>query len=81
MARYYCNHCRGRCFCGAEQRSKGLTEPQSETNRTLVVPVNPLTNYEWAKELGLIPEDMTPEEFLNRPSGTALSVQESTIEW
>lgn len=82
MDRYYCGHCRGACFCGAEQASKGLTEAQSRVNRTTYIPVAPLTEYEQAKEMGLLdPPDMTFEEWINRPSGSALSVQEQSTEW
>lgn len=81
MAKQYCGHCGGRCFCGAQQASKGLTENQSRVNRTIEVPVAPMTLYQEALALGAIPPDMSFTEFINRPAETALSVQEQTIEW
>lgn len=59
----YCNHCRGGCFCGSNQASKGLTEAQSGVNRTINVPVEAPNNFELDKLLGRIPEDMTYDEW------------------
>lgn len=71
-----CNYCNRPICCCPEGNNT-----QSTTNKTIYVPVAPLTEYDWAKSLGLIPEDMTPLEFINRPAGSALGVTEVTQEW
>lgn len=78
---HHCAHCGPVCFCTQTQKSKGLTEEQSATNRNFGLPTNPISNYEWEKTMGYIPEDMTPEEYANRPVENANNVIDQTQEW
>ncbi len=64
-----CNHCCPTC-------GKSLTEEQTKTNTEIVVPVAAFSDFELAKTSGAIPEDMTFEEWLNRPVNVANGIFE-----
>ncbi|WP_144243318.1 hypothetical protein [Sphingobacterium sp. ML3W] len=53
-----------------------MTEEQTQTNTTIAVPVAALSDFELAKEAGAIPEDMTFDEWLNRPVNVANGIFE-----
>lgn len=72
------------CYCKrvtCRACNECLTESQSSTNKQIVVPVEPLDMFDLYKAEGLIPEDMTLKEFMNRPVDTALSVLELSEEF
>lgn len=47
--------------------NKVIGYPQSETNRTQIIPVRAMSDYELALASGEIPAETTLQEWLNRP--------------